>query len=228
MARSQFIKSFLCAELLGGAFFLVVGCTPAVMRVDANNQSRINPVGFFVIASRQGTDNSDTQHKQFVTDTAIRTVPALLYGKGYETTTLNPDLEIDQVFTKYPLAFYINENRIAEFGKNLRLASVLVVYFAYAFQKATLGTNLNVYSYCSLYGWLIRTDDASVIALSHTSLNSFEDFQKQNFPNENLSLSDKRYQSFFEKLLIDMLSSIPERDSRIGEKANLFSLAHQP
>lgn len=194
--------------LLFISLLFVSSCTSAQMIIRPNEIRAVDPIGLFVIASRQILDNEDSAHKDFVTETANATLPKLLRDKGYETKPINSLLKTEEVFSKYFMSFHIDEDKIAEVGKNHGLSSVLIVYFAYAGNISSIGTGLNSYSLCSLYGWLVHSKDASVISSSHTRLNSFDAFLQVSSTEIRSRSPVEVYRNFFEHLLVEMFGTI--------------------
>ncbi len=211
------------ARKIRGLLLLILlsisGCTSSIMTIRPNETRAVSPIGLFVIASRQLLDNEDSAHKAFVTETASATLPKLFQDKGFEMKSMSSTLKVEEVFSKHFMSFYIDEYKIAEVGKNHGFSSVLIVYFAYAGNIGPLGTGLNSYSMCSLYGWLVHTKDSSVISSSHTRLNSFDKFLQVS-SNEIKSMAPVEvYRTFFKHLLVEMFGTIQRPQPLNAEKA---------
>ena len=75
-------------------------------------------------------------------------------------------------------------------------------------KKSTLITGLNIYGLCSLYGWLVNTQDASVISSSHTRLNSYGKYLELNSPAIKSLPSEESYRNFFNHIVFEMFGNI--------------------
>jgi hypothetical protein len=211
--RAYFFNCFLLSAALS-----LSACSSTISRLTFEKTRRFDPVAVYIIASSQILENNDSEHNDFIVETASDFLQQLLRVKGYESRPLNTTLNREDVFTKYPLSFYINENKIAAAAKANGSASALIVYFAYTGQRPTED---RFYSdvRCSLYAWLIDSNDASVIAHSHTELNSYQRFLAT-YPSTTTLAADKSYQRFLEFITFAMFGGIPTRPSGPGIQAN--------
>ncbi len=177
---------------------LITGCAGSTLRIKQLENTNLRPMGLFVCSSTQFLDNKDLIHRKFVVDLSTDVLSMLLKDK-YGIRPLNDKIPYDEVFKKYLGSFYINEKKIAQIAKQEGCSSCLIVYYAVAELHVVImaspgifiaiseyplkGDNdMTLHMRCSLYGWLISTDDARVLSKSHSILSPFSGYirDKQN------------------------------------------------
>jgi hypothetical protein len=204
MNRSHLISIVAAACLLEG-------CSPSVMTLSTAEAERIEPSGLFVVASSQILDNDDSTHKEFTVRTASEFIPAVFAEQGFHMKPLNRFIKPEDVFTKTFVSFSIDEDKIANIARQQGCSTVLIVYYAYTGKVTTLGTGLNVYGSCSLYGWLVDTKDSSMISSSHTALNSLNQFLKNAPVDLQSRPAGEIYREFLRSMAYNMFAGIPRR-----------------
>ncbi|MBN8705883.1 MAG: hypothetical protein J0L62_08395 [Bacteroidetes bacterium] len=193
------------------SFLFLLGCTPSVMSLKPEETKNIEPIGLYIIASSQLEDNNDYLHKDFTISTASIFIPKFFKFKGYEMKLLNPGLPTDRVFEKKFGTFNIDEKIIAQFARKENCSTFLIVYYAYTGDQQSLIDGLNMYSNCSLYGWLINSKDAGLISSSHSVLSSIN----TNYGGLPFGIppgiNKKDYQNFLENIAMEMFKPFPSK-----------------
>jgi hypothetical protein len=171
---------------------LISGCSLAgpKMLIKQPESKTLRPMGLYVLSSTQFLDNKDLVHRKFVIDHSTDVLSKLLNDK-YQIKPLNNKISHDEVFKKYEGSIYIDEKKIAQIAKKEGCGSCLIVYYAVTelnfyfmgvvgallSEEQRKGDNdMTLHARCSLYGWLISTDDASVLSESHSVLSPFDDY----------------------------------------------------
>jgi hypothetical protein len=190
------------------ALIYVCACSSTIPHLTFARIHGLNPVALYVVASSQILENNDSDHNDFIVEAGGDFLLQMLRVKGYEPRPLNVTLKREEVFRKYPATFYINEQKIAAIAKESGSASVLIVYFAYIGQRPSESRFYSDLS-CSLYGWLIDSKDGSVIANSHTKLNSYQSFLAEN-PSATTLAADLSYRHFLEAITFTMFGGMPK------------------
>ena len=119
------------------------------------------------------------------------------------------------------MSFYIDEDKIGEYARDLKCKSFLVVYYAvtndvimpFIFVNNQYKFKFNLsdkysknagYGLCSLYGWLCDSKESHVITSSHRALRSFPKFCETNKLDGNIN----DYTCFIDLITIDMFEEI--------------------
>jgi hypothetical protein len=222
----------MCPILLGGVTmlskrmlllvlisFLLVGCAPSKMVLKNIDTTSVKPMGLFVCSSTQIVDNRDVVHRNFVIDFASNTLLELLDEK-YNLRLLNGIIPYDKAFKKYFGSFYIDEKLIADYAKQEGCNSCLIVYYAttnmnflmagpvlitYIERLPKDNENMNLYSRCSLYGWLVSSSNAKILAKSHVVLKNFNTYVQNS--SDNQQIGDK-YRSFIKGITEEMFTTL--------------------
>jgi hypothetical protein len=169
---------------------LITGCAGPTMQIKQPENRNLRPMGLLILSSTQIIDDKDLVHRKFITDLSTGVLYKLLNDK-YKIKPLNKKIPQDEVFEKYFGSFYIDEKKIAQIAKKEGCGSCLIVFYsvtelnffyfgvvgALASEYKLKGDNdMTLHARCSLYGWLISTDDASILSESHSVLSPFYDY----------------------------------------------------
>ena len=229
------MANFKYVLLLG--VILLSGCATVMKVNDGGFQVTKKPIGVYICSSSQLVDDNDNRHRNYVISISSQTILDVLTKQGYRPIILNDYVTHDKVFKKYIGAFNIDEKIVAKIAKEKDCDYALIIYYAnanvnlipethdvimsglfgasYALFKllnsseiATTQDNLKVHSSVSLYGWLVRTEDISLISSSHSPLISFQDFiTKNNIENDSIG---KNYYNFYQKITVDMFGKLQQ------------------
>jgi hypothetical protein len=217
--------------LLAG--LLISGCATVMKVDDPGFRSTRKPIGIYICSSSEVVDDNDLRHRAYVINVASQTLSNILKQQGYTAKNLNVFVPHEKVFKKYFGAFYIDENVVAKIAKEKGCDHFLIAYYAYTNvnlstaamttalfgvagmlvvemlidgRKATTEDNLNVHSEVSLYGWLVRTEDVSVISSAHSPYISYNEYiEKNGRIKEPIS---KNYYDFYQSITEDMFGKL--------------------
>jgi hypothetical protein len=193
--------------------FLLIGCAPSQMSVSDNDLLAMNPIGLYVVGSTQIIDNGDSEHLDFTIHAATESISNTFEAKGYSVIQLNPQIPVGKVFDKFLGGFHINEDTIATVARLHGCKSFLIVYYAYTGSTYAIEDGLNIYSTCSVYGWLGYSKDADIFSSSHNALNSYFEYKKI-VKEMNPRASERNiYKHFLSALANYMFETIPPNPS---------------
>lgn len=213
------------AIFIGILVLLLTGCASNTMIIDNQIKESISPIGLFVCASTQILDDKNTAHRDFVIQNSFDTFESLL-GEKYKIVNLNNLVQYKKAFKKPFGGFYINDKMIGECAKENNCKTYLIVYYAetetnFSFILPAPGLNKSflitaigspqknsrgfvMHSNCSLYGWLVNTEKNKIIKRSHSALEPYKNYIKNNSGGSDAT----NYALFLSQITKNMFSGL--------------------
>jgi hypothetical protein len=160
---------------------IICGCAGPQMYIKDIPKEMVKPMGLFICTSSQIRNNIDSKTKNDIINLTTGYLLELL-NNSFNIRLLNDVIPYDSAFTKYPGAFYINENLISRYSRNENCNSCLIVYYSFVGIRPIDDNLINspeyfnilAHSNCSLYGWLVSSYNANIISSSHVRFSLFD------------------------------------------------------